>query len=62
MKDKTKQHHAKDAKVLPCVCDHGYQDRKHNPSMDGYRCTVCGMRTTPRAWARIRSNLKGVKP
>lgn len=40
---------AKDAKVLDCVCDHEYQDKKHgkgkrvhNPTKDGYKCTVCG--------------------
>lgn len=40
---------ASDPKALDCVCSHEYQDKRfgkgkrlHNPTKDGYRCSVCG--------------------
>lgn len=39
---------AKNPQARPCVCTHPYQDarygvnmRLHNPTKDGWRCTVC---------------------
>ena len=39
----------KEPKVLECVCEHPYQDKRYgkgkrlfNPMKKGYRCTVCG--------------------
>ncbi len=36
-------------KIIKCKCKHDYQDEKygkgnrvHNPTVKGYRCTVCG--------------------
>ncbi len=43
---------AKSTKILECFCTHEYQDKRygknkrlHNPTKDGYRCTVCKRET-----------------
>lgn len=52
--DTSKNYTAAEMKIKECVCEHGYQDKKHgrsmramNPCKSGasgtaYRCTVCG--------------------
>lgn len=39
---------SRDTKIADCVCEHAYQDaaygkgkRVHNPTKDGWKCTVC---------------------
>ena len=49
MKAQTKDHTAKDTRIMACSCRHEYQDRRygqgqrvHNPRKEGkYACTVC---------------------
>ena len=43
----------KDTKILPCTCQHPYQDSRYgkgqrvfNPRKDGFTCTVCGTKRT----------------
>lgn len=38
----------KSVRILECVCAHEFQDKRygkgkrlHNPTKEGYRCTVC---------------------
>ena len=51
-------HTVKDARILECSCSHAYQDKKygigrrvHNPTKNGYKCTVCGKATK---WKIVR--------
>jgi len=45
----SKDHTTKNPKPMECVCASEYQDKRygkgmrlHNPTKDGWRCSVCG--------------------